>query len=255
MTLQLALDPALQLWVMLPITLATLLMAQLRRNLSALVGQRGTKPIWKEREARMLQRAKTVRQNRGYISAAQYEARRLEFVRENGLLDKNSVGSRSSERSILGAMAHPDALANQAVTLALTVVPQMLLGQWASASFQGLVVCRLPFTLTPRFRSMLQSGVEHAVQNLDVSYVSSLSWYILNLFGNAALLSLFAPSNVNSPTDSVIPNITSQLSFTMSPQKIFNAEREALVSANHENKLSDQHEVFLSTNPSQFAPE
>lgn len=52
---------------------------------------------------------------------------------------------------------------------------------------------KIPFGLTPRFKSMLQRGVE--LDSLDVSYVSSLSWYLLTLFGLMGVNSLILGSD------------------------------------------------------------
>merc|ERR1712078_827381 len=61
------------------------------------------------------------------------------------------------------------------------IVPQMLTGAWVNFFFTGFVIAKIPFPLTQRFRTMLQRGIDLA--SLDVTYVSSLSWYFLNLFG------------------------------------------------------------------------
>ncbi len=40
---------------------------------------------------------------------------------------------------------------------------------------------KIPFPLSPRFKPMLQRGID--LVGLDVSYFTSLSYYILLLFG------------------------------------------------------------------------
>ena len=52
---------------------------------------------------------------------------------------------------------------------------------------------KLPFPLTPQFKSMLQSGV--GTRDLDVRWVSSLSWYFLTLFGLQPVYNFILGSN------------------------------------------------------------
>lgn len=56
-----------------------------------------------------------------------------------------------------------------------------------------LVTVKLPFPLTPQFKSMLQSGV--GTRDLDVQWVSSLSWYFLTLFGLQPVYNFILGSN------------------------------------------------------------
>ena len=56
---------------------------------------------------------------------------------------------------------------------------------------------KLPFPLTPQFKSMLQSGV--GTRDLDVRWVSSLSWYFLTLFGLQPVYNFILGSNNGKP--------------------------------------------------------
>jgi len=59
-----------------------------------------------------------------------------------------------------------------------TTIPAMA---WINSFFAGFVLAKVPFSLTQQFRSMTQSGID--MSNLDVSYVSSVSFYFLIVFG------------------------------------------------------------------------
>lgn len=51
---------------------------------------------------------------------------------------------------------------------------------------------KLPFPLTYGFKAMLQRDI--ATPDMDVRYVSALSWYFLNLFGLNGLFKLMLGS-------------------------------------------------------------
>lgn len=64
---------------------------------------------------------------------------------------------------------------------------------WADIKALIFLIVKLPFPLTPRFKQMLQSGVD--TRDMDVTWVSSLSWYFLNLFGLGSVFSLILGDN------------------------------------------------------------
>lgn len=69
---------------------------------------------------------------------------------------------------------------------------------WTKVLITGRLV-KLPFPLTIRFKSMLQSGV--MTRDLDVRWVSSLSWYFLNLFGLQSVFGFILGSDNGEFTD------------------------------------------------------
>jgi len=75
-----------------------------------------------------------------------------------------------------------------------TMLPHMFMMTFVSYVFSGFVLVQIPFPLTDAFRPMLQRGVD--ISSLDVSYVSSLSWYFLVSFGMNSLYELIlGPGN------------------------------------------------------------
>jgi len=67
-----------------------------------------------------------------------------------------------------------------------TSIPPMM---WINSFFSGFLPAKVPFSLTQKFRSMTQSGVN--LENLDVSYVSGASFYFLIMFGLGKINTLF----------------------------------------------------------------
>jgi len=113
------------------------------------------------------------------------------------------------------------------------IVPNMLLMAWVSYFFSGFVLVKLPFGSSDRFKSMLQRGI--FLRSLAPSYVSSLSWYFINLFGLRGLFSLILGDN--NVTDNA-KMMQDQISGTSAPQmdftQLFSTEKTELEIIQHE---------------------
>ena len=69
------------------------------------------------------------------------------------------------------------------------MVQNMVMMQGISHFFRGFVLVRVPFPLTRGFKQMFQRGL-FDFTTLDTSYVSSVSWYFLVMFGLRAFFRL-----------------------------------------------------------------
>lgn len=76
-------------------------------------------------------------------------------------------------------------------TLVMGVLMMLQMG-WVNYFFSGFVLAKVPFPLTQKFRGMTQNSVD--MENLDVRYVSALSFYFVVMFGMSQLMTLLMDS-------------------------------------------------------------
>lgn len=138
------------------------------------------------RERSSLARGGTLRMNLAPagLSQAAFNARRDYLIEayKKGTFLRGGAESRGQTQS--NPMSDPAAMEGMMGMMKgnmAMMIPQQLIMTWINAFFAGFVILKLPFPLTIRFKQMLQVGV--MTRDLDVRWVSSLSWYFLCLFG------------------------------------------------------------------------
>ncbi|WWD21138.1 hypothetical protein CI109_105619 [Kwoniella shandongensis] len=182
------LDPSIRDWVLIPITLIMLLVGVLRHYVTQLLNSAPKKqPAAAVREQRALGRANLLRataplsplppsQYKSFTSSLARGLSSGEYLKPAPASESEDAGPQNPFESgqMEGAM---DGMKKQAVMM----VPNMVIMQYINVFFSGFILMRLPFPLTAGFKSLLSRDI--AMPDLDVRWVSALSWYFLNLFG------------------------------------------------------------------------
>jgi len=128
--------------------------------------------------------------NNWVLSPTEFNARKQYFI-ETLNSDKYLVKTDDSAKDPMAALTDPstnEAMMNMMKGNLMNYIPQTLIMGWVNYFFAGFVIMKLPFPLTDGFKSMLQTGIQ--TPDLNVRYVSSISWYFVNLFGLKPIYSL-----------------------------------------------------------------
>jgi ER membrane protein complex subunit 3 len=222
------LDPAIRAWVLLPITLAMACVGALRHHLTRYLASAPKAELVALKEAHAVQRAERVRANAGYLTPESFEARRSwACAAETGALRNPSAKTAAPAQML----ADPTLMTSMLTKNLSMIVPNMLTAAWVNFFFTGFVVGRVPFPLTQRFRGMLQRGV--ALKSLDVTYVSSLSWYFLNFFGLGGVFQLMLGNNALNDAQAM----QAQFAAGMNADRAFASAREGLEMLKHEHMM------------------
>ncbi|KAJ7283765.1 integral membrane protein DUF106-domain-containing protein [Mycena rebaudengoi] len=231
------LDPQIRDWVLFPITLVMILVGILRHYVVILLQSPPQKqPREAIREQRAMARSQVLRSTCGNspIPPTYYQSisRHLSEAFEAGTYLKAGPPREGDAPKPPNPMSDPAAMDGMMAgmkTQMVMMVPQMVIMGWINFFFQGFVLIKLPFPLTLGFKSMLQRGIE--TTDMDVRWVSSLSWYFLNFFGLNGLYQLILGGD--NSADSSRDMTASAFAAAPAPgaqdfNKLFKAERDNL---------------------------
>ncbi|KAG6855091.1 hypothetical protein C0991_006020 [Blastosporella zonata] len=238
-TVSLYLDPQIRDWVLFPITLVMILVGILRHYVVVLLQTPPKKQAPEViREQRALIRSQVLRATSAnspappqfYTSISRHLSEA--FAAGTYLKDGPPKGDAPPPAPNPMDPAAMDGMMSGMKTQMVMMVPQMVIMGWINFFFQGFVLIKLPFPLTLGFKSMLQRGIE--TPDMDVRWVSSLSWYFLNFFGLNGLYRLIL-GNDNSADSSrdmtASPFAAAGAAQPGAPQdfnKLFKAEQDNL---------------------------
>ncbi|KAN0065655.1 hypothetical protein ACQY0O_000785 [Thecaphora frezii] len=186
------LDSAMRDWVLIPITIVMVLVGVLRHNIMSLLDSPPAKispPAL--REQRIMARSAALRQNHFQLCPASLLARRaylIEALTSGSYLQPKPQDEDPDKPKNPFEQGGMDGMMDVMKKQMVMMVPQTVIMGWINFFFSGFVLLKLPFPLTLRFKVMLQRGID--TPDLDVTWVSSLSWYFLNLFGLNAIYRL-----------------------------------------------------------------
>ncbi|CAH1736873.1 unnamed protein product [Macrosiphum euphorbiae] len=239
---ELVLDINIRGWVFLPIVLITFLVGVIRHYVSLLITSQKKVELTQVQDSQVLIRSRMLRENGRYISKQGFYMRRHYFNNEENGYFKTQKRAAPAQT----AMPDPSMMTEMLKGNVTNVLPMVVIGGWINWMFSGFVTTKVPFPLTLRFKPMLQRGIE--LVSLDAAWVSSASWYFLNVFGLRSIYALVLGENNAADQSRLMQDQMSgaAMSMPMDPKVAFKAEWEALEISSHKWALADLDNEVLN---------
>ena len=123
----------------------------------------------------------------------------------------------------------------------------MLMFTGIGSVFQGFITAQVPFPLGFKFKNMLQQGL--AVQALDPTYVSSMSWAFLLIYGLNGVLGLMLADQKSVDEIELMSTGANMMQSNSMQQKnykqLFKSERDFYEILGYEHQLDNVEELYL----------
>jgi len=166
----LVLDPAIRDWVVIPMVVILIIVGMGRHYVQQLISSDQPIKLDDMRRQQTAIRSQRLRNNGSYICEDAFNMRKLYFIRKKvGILREKVPGPPNP-------MTNPMGMVDMMKGNMTFMIPNVVLMGFVSYFFSGFVLVKMPFPMpSNRFKVMMQRGVD--LSTLDLSYVSSLSWY------------------------------------------------------------------------------
>ena len=189
-------------------------------------------------------RAKALRSNCNFLPRSSFLRRRAHFNdKQQGVL----VDTEKAKSGATNPMMDPFMMMNMMKQNMAMIIPNVVLMGWISYFFSGFVIVKIPFPLTNAFKMMMQRGID--LKSLNPSYVSSLSWYFITMFGLRGVFSLILGEN-NETDDAKMMQQQMQMGGAMGGgpdvAKMFQGERENLELVHHKWAVEEAEARLLT---------
>jgi hypothetical protein len=206
----LRLDPSIRNWVFIPITVITVAINLLMKYLNVVINQGAAKanPSRTTKEQHVgsnsgedflnvelknrdvdikvrsaINRSAKLRSNFMYISDRGFKLRKAFFCNDGGFF------SQKLEQNKAPDVMNPNMMVDVLKKNLINGLYYALIFVGVGYMFSGFILLKLPFGLTQKFRSMMQQGLN--LPDVDVSYVSAISWCFILVFGLNSILQHF----------------------------------------------------------------
>lgn len=239
---ELLLDSKIRFWVFLPLMAITFLVGIIKHYL--LVFMSNDKTVDKQQiiDSQALIRSKLLRENGRFIPKESFQMRKNYFCNEeSGFF----VVQSKRQTQVKMPMNDPKQMADMVKGNFLHMIPMVVIGGWINWAYAGFLCTKVPFPLTFRFKPMLQKDV--GLISLDASWVSSASWYIINLFGLRSMYTLVLGENNAADQTKAMQDQMSGAAMSAPDDitKAFKAEGDSLSATFHNWALKGIEQNFV----------
>ena len=194
------------------------------------------------REGQAIKRSQRLRKNHEFLTESTMRTRKAYYGNAaNGYFNKEVAAANP-----MNMMANPDMM-NNMFKQQIHGIVNMVMFQAIGNIFQGFITAQVPFPLGHKFKQMLQQGL--AVVALDPTYVSSMSWAIILIYGlNGVLALILQDQKTIEEMEMMASGAGMMQQNNMQPKNfknLFKNEKDAYDLLNYKFALDDVGEAFL----------